>query len=55
MSKGKKSHDENPLTADAVIIVDILLHVKKQDGENSEKNVPCSPGEVRFFSLKSIM
>ncbi|PZC76368.1 hypothetical protein B5X24_HaOG204735 [Helicoverpa armigera] len=42
--KGKKGED-NPLTSESVIIVDILLHVKKADGEDAEK-VPCPPGEA---------
>ncbi|XP_021192448.3 exosome RNA helicase MTR4 [Helicoverpa armigera] len=42
--KGKKGED-NPLSSESVIIVDILLHVKKADGEDSEK-VPCPPGEA---------
>ncbi|XP_047024419.1 exosome RNA helicase MTR4 [Helicoverpa zea] len=42
--KGKKGED-NPLSSESVIIVDILLHVKKADGEDAEK-VPCPPGEA---------
>ncbi|XP_050354399.1 exosome RNA helicase MTR4 [Nymphalis io] len=44
--KGKKPQDENPLTADTVIIVDILLHVKKSKPEDSDTNMPCPPGET---------
>ncbi|KAJ0182390.1 hypothetical protein K1T71_001759 [Dendrolimus kikuchii] len=43
---GKKPQDENPLTAEAVIIVDILLHVKKTADDDPESNVPCPPGEA---------
>ncbi|XP_038207970.1 exosome RNA helicase MTR4 [Zerene cesonia] len=43
--KGKKGQDENPLTADTVILVDILLHVKKGKGDEPESNAPCPPGE----------
>ncbi|KAI8438729.1 hypothetical protein MSG28_011142 [Choristoneura fumiferana] len=42
-SKEKKG--ENPLTSEAVIIVDILLHVKKSSGDG-ETNVPCPDGEA---------
>lgn len=45
--KGKK-HEENPLTAETVIIVDILLHVKKASGEDTDTKQPCPPGEVRY-------
>lgn len=44
--KGKKIEKENPLTAETNIIVDILLHVKKSDDDEKEKNIPCPPGEV---------
>ncbi|CAD0194950.1 unnamed protein product [Chrysodeixis includens] len=43
--KGKK-HEENPLTAETVIIVDILLHVKKSTGQDTDTKQPCPPGEV---------
>ncbi|XP_026739472.1 exosome RNA helicase MTR4 [Trichoplusia ni] len=43
--KGKK-HEENPLTAETVIIVDILLHVKKASGEDTDTKQPCPPGEA---------
>ncbi|KAG6450511.1 hypothetical protein O3G_MSEX006615 [Manduca sexta] len=42
--KGKK--EENPLTSDPVIVVDILLHVKKATDKDTEVNVPCPPGEA---------
>ncbi|CAH0727479.1 unnamed protein product, partial [Brenthis ino] len=42
--KGKKQA-ENPLSAETVIIVDILLHVKKGKGD-TETNPPCPPGEA---------
>lgn len=45
-TKGPKGHEVNPLTADSVIIVDILLHVKKPDDFDKELNIPCPPGEV---------
>lgn len=45
--KGWRSKEENPLTADTVIIVDILLHVKKAAEDDPDTNVPCPPGEVR--------
>ncbi|XP_050666669.1 exosome RNA helicase MTR4 [Leptidea sinapis] len=44
--KGKKGKDENPLTADTVIMVDILLHVKKPGKDDYETNIPCPPGET---------
>ncbi|XP_026497864.2 exosome RNA helicase MTR4 [Vanessa tameamea] len=44
--KGKKPQDENPLTADTVIIVDILLHVKKSKPDDTDTNMPCPPGET---------
>ncbi|XP_039757081.1 exosome RNA helicase MTR4 [Pararge aegeria] len=44
--KDKKTHRENPLTADTVIIVDILLHVKKSHSHDADTNVPCPPGET---------
>lgn len=43
MPKGK---NDNPLSTDTVIIVDILLHVKKTTSEDTDINVPCPPGEV---------
>lgn len=44
---GKKDvKDVNPLTAEQVIIVDILLHVKKTSDNDPESNVPCPPGET---------
>ncbi|XP_045448992.1 exosome RNA helicase MTR4 [Melitaea cinxia] len=43
--KGKKPQDENPLTAETVIIVDILLHVKKSNPDDPDINAPCPPGE----------
>ncbi|KAL4716852.1 hypothetical protein ACJJTC_012663 [Scirpophaga incertulas] len=46
MDKGKKGLEQNPLTAEAVIIVDILLHVKKSKGDEPDTNVPCPPGET---------
>ncbi|XP_068626298.1 exosome RNA helicase MTR4 [Battus philenor] len=42
--KGKKN--ENPLTAETVIIVDILLHVKKSKPDDTDTKVPCPPGEA---------
>lgn len=44
-NKGKKGQEENPLTAEPAIIVDILLHVKTATGSDGETNVPCPPGE----------
>ncbi|XP_004930077.1 exosome RNA helicase MTR4 [Bombyx mori] len=44
-NKGKKGQEENPLTAEPAIIVDILLHVKTATGGDGETNVPCPPGE----------
>ncbi|CAH2102277.1 unnamed protein product [Euphydryas editha] len=44
--KGKKPQDENPLTAETVIIVDILLHVKKSNPDDPDTNAPCPPGEA---------
>lgn len=47
MGKGKKPQEENPLTADATIVVDILLHIQKVKTEDDgEANIPCPPGEV---------
>ncbi|KAJ2948128.1 hypothetical protein O0L34_g9927 [Tuta absoluta] len=43
--KKKHGKEVNPLSAEAVIIVDILLHVKKADDGDPESNVPCPPGE----------
>ncbi|XP_052739797.1 exosome RNA helicase MTR4 isoform X3 [Bicyclus anynana] len=45
MGKDKKNRD-NPLTADTVIIVDILLHVKKAKPDDADPNIPCPPGET---------
>lgn len=45
-NKSKKQEEENPLTAEPVILVDILLHVKKESEHEGETNVPCPPGEV---------
>ncbi|KAI5644941.1 rRNA-processing arch domain-containing protein [Phthorimaea operculella] len=44
--KKKRGQEVNPLDAEAVIIVDILLHVKKADDGDPESNVPCPPGEA---------
>ncbi|XP_049874701.1 exosome RNA helicase MTR4 [Pectinophora gossypiella] len=44
--KGKKGQEVNPLSAEAVIVVDILLHVKKAGEDDAETNVPCPPGET---------
>ncbi|CAK1540185.1 unnamed protein product [Leptosia nina] len=43
--KGKKGKEENPLTADTVIMVDTLLHVKKATEDDVDVNVPCPSGE----------
>lgn len=43
--KGKKQ-EENPLSAETVIIVDILLHVQKNKNNDSDTNPPCPPGEA---------
>ncbi|CAK1602267.1 unnamed protein product [Parnassius mnemosyne] len=45
MGKGKKPQEENPLTAESVIIVDILLHVKKSEPDDTDTKIPCPPGE----------
>ncbi|XP_028158859.1 exosome RNA helicase MTR4 isoform X2 [Ostrinia furnacalis] len=47
MNRGKKDKDkdQNPLTAEPAIVVDILLHVKKAVGDEIDTNVPCPPGE----------
>lgn len=45
--KGKKQ-EENPLSAETVIIVDILLHVQKNRNNESDTNPPCPPGEVCY-------
>ncbi|XP_013133278.1 PREDICTED: superkiller viralicidic activity 2-like 2 [Papilio polytes] len=45
-SRGKKQKEENPLTAEQVIIVDILLHVKKWDPSDLDTKFPCPPGEA---------
>ncbi|XP_047506504.1 exosome RNA helicase MTR4 [Pieris napi] len=45
-TKGKKGKHENPLTAETVILVDTLLHVKKSSGDDPDTNVPCPPGET---------
>lgn len=47
-NKGKKQEEENPLTAEPVILVDILLHVKKGTEHDGETNVPCPSGEVMW-------
>ncbi|XP_022821820.1 superkiller viralicidic activity 2-like 2 [Spodoptera litura] len=44
-SKGKKG-EENPLNSEAVILVDILLHVKKTSEDDTDSRVPCPPGEA---------
>ncbi|KAF9793576.1 hypothetical protein SFRURICE_021593 [Spodoptera frugiperda] len=44
-SKGKRG-EENPLTSEAVILVDILLHVKKTSEDDTDSRVPCPPGEA---------
>ncbi|KAL0850985.1 hypothetical protein ABMA28_006878 [Loxostege sticticalis] len=46
MDRNKKGQkDQNPLTAEPAIVVDILLHVKTAVGDEAETNVPCPPGE----------
>jgi ATP-dependent RNA helicase DOB1 len=51
---GKVSDDKNPMTAECVLIVDVLLHVDKaRDGNDIPK--PCPDGEVsvdliRYYS-----
>lgn len=51
LNKGPKGQEVNPLTAETVIVVDILLHVKKPGEDDKEKNVPCPPGEVIHILL----
>lgn len=51
-SKGKRG-EENPLTSEAVILVDILLHVKKTSEDDTDSRVPCPPGEVRINSKRN--
>lgn len=45
VKKEKGVEEANPLTSDVVIMVDILLHIKKQKGDEADKHVPCLPGE----------
>ncbi|KPJ16432.1 hypothetical protein RR48_05511 [Papilio machaon] len=47
-AKGKKQKEENPLTAEQAIIVDILLHVKKWEPSDLDTKFPCPPGEALF-------
>lgn len=46
--RGKKPEEENPLTAEKIIIVDTLLHVKKGEKPEEEGTTPkpCPPGET---------
>ncbi|XP_052757560.1 exosome RNA helicase MTR4 [Galleria mellonella] len=48
--KGKKGQ-ETPLTAEAVIVVDVLLHVKKSDKNDPDSNMPCPPGETGIIEV----
>lgn len=54
-SRGKKQKEENPLTAEQVIIVDILLHVKKWDPSDLDTKFPCPPGEVNNLFILFIL
>ncbi|XP_013197192.2 exosome RNA helicase MTR4 [Amyelois transitella] len=44
--KGKRPQEENPLTAEQAIVVDILLHVKKPQSGDADTNIPCPPGDT---------
>ncbi|XP_053622157.1 exosome RNA helicase MTR4 [Plodia interpunctella] len=44
--KGKRPQEENPLTAEDAIVVDILLHVRKPEAGDTDTNMPCPPGET---------
>ncbi|OWR42365.1 superkiller viralicidic activity 2 2 isoform 1 [Danaus plexippus plexippus] len=52
---GKSKKDENPLTADTVIVVDVLLHVKKSKADEADTNVPCPPGETGDVEVVPIL
>lgn len=54
--KGKKGKgDDNPLSSEAVIVVDILLHVKQASGDDAETNVPCPPGETGDIEVVPVL
>lgn len=47
---GKVSEDTNPLTASGVLILDVLLHIKKNEDKSDPK--PFSEGDVCTFNYK---
>ncbi|KAG7310496.1 hypothetical protein JYU34_003283 [Plutella xylostella] len=55
MPKGKKREEENPLTAETVLLVDVLLHVKRGTDDDPEKRVPCPPGETGDVEVVSVI
>ncbi|XP_048489059.1 exosome RNA helicase MTR4 isoform X1 [Plutella xylostella] len=55
MPKGKKREEENPLTAETVLLVDVLLHVKRGTEDDPEKRVPCPPGETGDVEVVSVI